>query len=91
MKTTKIFSISTIEEKSGNNPSKISKTEENMIITLSVEMKIINNKKWGATKFPTLDEEDEVGRVVEETKPIKIDAFEHKNEETIFYEDEDKF
>uniref|UniRef100_A0A9I9EJI9 Uncharacterized protein n=1 Tax=Cucumis melo TaxID=3656 RepID=A0A9I9EJI9_CUCME len=36
---------SKIEEKSGNNPPKISNTEENMIGTLSVEVKIIDNKK----------------------------------------------
>ena len=51
-----------------------------MIGTLSVEVKIIDNKKQGATKLPTLDEENEVGSVVEETELIKIDVFAHKNE-----------
>ena len=54
-------------------------------------MKIVDNKKRGATKLPTLDKEDEVGNVVEETKPIKTDLFAQKNEETILNEDEDKF
>ena len=64
--------------------------EENTIGTLSVEVKIVDNKKRGATELPTL-EEDEVGSVVEETEPIKIDVFAHKNEETIRYQYEDEF
>uniref|UniRef100_A0A9I9E922 Uncharacterized protein n=1 Tax=Cucumis melo TaxID=3656 RepID=A0A9I9E922_CUCME len=77
---------STIKEKPGNNPLKISNTEENMIRTLDFEVKIVDNKKQGESKLPTLDEEDEVDSVLEETKPIKIDVFAHKNEETILYD-----
>uniref|UniRef100_A0A9I9E6L4 Uncharacterized protein n=1 Tax=Cucumis melo TaxID=3656 RepID=A0A9I9E6L4_CUCME len=76
---------STIKEKSGNNPPKISNMKENMIEILSIEVKIVDNKKLGATKLPTVDKEDEVGSVVEETKPIKIDVLAHKNEETNLY------
>ena len=63
--------------------------KENTIVTLSVEVKIDDNKKRGA--IATLDEEDEVGSVAEGTEPIKIDVFAHKNEETIRYKDEDEF
>ena len=69
---------STIEEKSGNNSPKISNTEANMIRSLSVEVKIVDNKKQGAIKLPTWEEEDEVGSIVEENKPIKIDVFTQK-------------
>uniref|UniRef100_A0A9I9ECA9 Uncharacterized protein n=1 Tax=Cucumis melo TaxID=3656 RepID=A0A9I9ECA9_CUCME len=62
---------STIKEKSGNNPPKISNLEENMIRTLEFEVKIVDSKKRGATELTTLDEEDEVGSIVEKTKQIK--------------------
>ena len=48
-----------------------------MIGTLSVQVKIVDNKKRGATELPTLDKEDEVGSVVKETKPIKKLMFLH--------------
>ena len=92
IKTSKTFSIwrlctqpnlkekmmSAIEGILGNNPPKISNTEENMIGSLSIEVKTVDNKKRGATELPTLDEEDEVGSVVEEIKPIKIDVLHTK-------------
>ena len=74
---------STIEEKLRNNPSKISNTKESLIETLSVEVKIVDNKKRGATELPTSKRKDEVSNTKEsmiETLSIEVKIVDNKKQ-----------